>query len=536
MTLLQKIFSSLGYVKYQAAPESSNPANTQAKPKYSQKFGYSAANNNRLNADWRLASVGPNHDLRYALETVRNRARDLVNNDDYAKGYIRQMKANVIGPFGFTPRFNPKERDKKFRDNANRIKDKFFEWSEQENCSISGDKDFLDFQNLAMTYAPRDGEFAIRLIIDKKLKFGFALQMLQIELLDELYTDVLPGNRIVVLGIEYDKTTLRRTAFYFRNIPIETQVYGYITTVGGRQRIPAEEIIFGFDQEYENQSRGISWMVQTMSSMRMLSAYDESTLINARMRAMIGGFLNTDKDAQQVEKGDGEDADGNYSWELENGIWKQLPPGVTATYSDNDFPSAQYEMYVNQNLRKQSVGLGVAGSVHSGNYRDVNFSSERARQIAIRDNYMLIQEWLIRRLFKPIGKTFLREAYITGQITYPLSEFDRYAKILWSGRRWAYVNPEQEMNANQMAWQLKTKSVSQIIYESDSPYEPEEVFQMIEDDIAMAKKHGFEISTDIKQPSVPNETPAEDSQDPADKVVSEANKLLKIKKNGVHHE
>lgn len=498
------------------------------------KFGYNAANNNRLNADWRLASVGPNSDLRYALQTVRNRARDLVANNDYAKNYIRQMKVNVVGPFGFTPRFNPADRDQKFRDNTRRIKDKFFEWCEQENCSISGEKDFIDIQNLVMTYAARDGEFAIRIIRDKRLKFGFALQMLQIELLDETYNDVLPNNRIVVLGVEYDKTTLRRTGYWFRDVPLENQVYGYLTTVGNRNRIPAEEIIYGFDQEFENQSRGISWMVQTMSSMKMLDGYDEATLVNARQRAMFGGFLNTDKDAPGEYKGDSEDADGNYMMEMENGIWKQLPKGVSAVFPDNDFPSAQYPDFINQNLRKQSAGLGVASSVHSSNYSDVNFSSERARQIAVRDNYMLTQEWLIRRLFKPISKIFLKEAYLTGQIDFPIAEFNRYAKIVWAGRRWAYVNPEQEMNANQMAWGMKTKSISQIIIESDSPYEPEEVFQQCEEDIKLAKKYNIDITTDVKQPTAPAEQQPAQKADPAQDVVDEANSLLtkNFKTNG----
>jgi len=469
---------------------------------------YAAARVNRLNADWRLSSVGPNHDLRFALETVRNRARDLVNNDDYAKGYIRQMKANVVGPFGFSPKIDPSNRDPKFRENAKRIREKFYEWAEPENCSINGEDEFLDIQNLIMTYAPRDGEFCIRQIRNKKLKFGYALQMLQVELLDEMYNESLTGNRVVILGIEYDKTTWKKTAYYFKDIPIESQVYGYITSIGKRIRIPAEEIIYGFDKEYDNQSRGISWMVQSMNGMKMLSAYDEATLVNARMRAQIGGFLEPDKDAPKHYEGDADTDDGSsISMEIENGIWKELPPGMKASFLPGDYPGAQYDMFVMQNLRRQSAGLGVAGSVHSGNYSDVNFSSERARQIAIRDNYMLIQEWLIRRALKPIWKNWLKEAQLTDQIEIPMKDQHSYEKVLWTGRRWAYVNPEQEWNANQMAWGMKAKSVTQIISESDSPYEPEEVFQQIADDMALAKKHGFEITTDIKQPTVPVETP-----------------------------
>lgn len=493
------------------------------------KFGYAAANYNRINADWRPLSVGPNHDLRFALETVRNRARDLVANDDYAKGYIRQMKANVVGPFGFTPKFNPTDQDQKFRDNCKRIKEKWFDFCEAENCTLSGDKEFLDIQNLLITYAARDGEFAVRIVRDKRLKFGFTLQMLQIELLDELYNEILPGNRAIILGVEYDLTTLRKIAYWFRDVPLEQQVYGMLTRVGKRIRIPAEEVIFGFDAEFENQSRGISWLVQTMSSMRMLSGYDEATLTNARMRATFGGFIKTSPDSSVTYKADEDNEDGSFQMKLENGVWKQLPAGLEAQFPDNDFPAAQYPDFVQQNLRRQSVGLGVAGSVHSGNYSDVNFSSERARQIAIRDNYMLVQEWLIRRFHKPIGKIFMNEALLTGEINYPLKEYGRYTKILWSGRRWAYVNPQQEWAANQMAWDMKAKSVSQMISESDSPYEPEEVFAQCAEDIKLAEKYGFEIVTNVRT-TITDQTDNPDQSQPPKKTKSGEENALEIAK------
>lgn len=506
------------------------------------KFGYNAAQNTRLNADWRTSSVGPNHDLRFALETVRNRARDLANNDDYAKGYLRQMEANVVGPFGFTPRINPSIRDPKFRENAKKIREKFFEWTDAKHCSVNGEDHFLDIQNLLIKYAARDGEFAVRIVRNKNMKFGFALQVLQVELLDEQYNEVLSNTRVVILGIEYDRRTYKKTAYYFRDIPVEDQVYGYTSAGTQRIRIPADEVIYGFHKEYENQSRGISWMVQTMSSMKMLSAYDEATLVNARMRAATGGFIEVDKDApgNVNEFGDSEYENGDYAVEIENGTWKMLPKGTKASFADNDFPSAQYDMFTTANLRRQSVGLGVAGSVHSGNYSDVNFSSERARQIAIRDNYMLVQEWMIRRFFHKVGQIFLTEAALTGQISIPMQQQELYSQITWSGRRWAYVNPEQEEQANEKKWNMRTKSLTQIITESDGNLEPEEVFAQIADDIEMLKKYKLTVVTDNQPaPTTPAE-PApkqQNSKEKTDVVVDKDGKILthvSTNGNGVH--
>lgn len=468
------------------------------------RFGFDAAESNRLNKDWRTSSVSVNHDLRNAIAMVRDRSRDLANNDGYAKNYLRQLKTNVIGPYGFAARINPSVRDKAFRKKAYDVRQRFYEWMEPDFCTLSGDRSFVDIQTQGITSAGRDGEMAYRIIRDKGLKFGFALMPMQHELLDETYNEQLPGDRVVVLGVEYDRKTMRRLAYWFRDIPVQSQIYGLLT-VGERVRIPADEVIFEFDDEYVNQARGISWMVQTMSDMRMLSKMEEATLVAARMRAMIGGFLKrvNNNMAGAGYQADGETADGDFEMALENGVWKDLPPGYDIASPDTNFPAGVYPDFVMRNLQKQSASLGVAGSVHSGNYSDVNFSSERARQIAVRDNYMLIQEWFTRRFLNRVSRIFMKEAQLTGALEIPLRDAQQLTKVVWAGKRWAYVNPEQEVNANAMRFQMRTKSVSQMIAESDDPYEPEEVFAMIEDDMRMAKEHGFEIVTDVKQPAPP---------------------------------
>ena len=107
------------------------------------------------------------------------------------------------------------------------------------------------------------------------------------------------------------------------------------------------------------------------------------------MRATFGGFLKRvgQNFVGAGYQGDQGTATGNYDMTLENGVWKELPIGYDIAYPDTDFPAGIYPDFVMRNLQKQSAGLGVAGSVHSGNYSDVNFSSERARQIAVRDNF-----------------------------------------------------------------------------------------------------------------------------------------------------
>jgi lambda family phage portal protein len=474
--------------------------------------GFNAGRIDRLNGDWRVSNSSPNADYRNALAIVRQKARDLAGNDDFGKNYLRQVETNVIGPYGFSLKINPRERDEKFRTNARRIQDAFREWCRPEHCSATGEQSFVKMQRMLFKGEARDGEYTVRVIRSRKFKFGFALQPIPVEMLDEEYNTTLPGNRFVVMGIEYDRATLRRTAYYFKDIPLENQVYGYLGAVREHTRIPAEEIIHGYEQEYVNQSRGISWMVQSMESMRHLSAYDGATLHNARARAMTGGFLETTTPDADPFEGDGEDEEGNTMFEIEDGVWKQLPAGLKATYPKDEYPSAQFGPFTDKNLQRQSAGLGVAGSVHSGNYSDVNYSSERARQGAVRDNFMMMQQHFIESFLTPVAEIFLSEAWLKGVISYPAAEMSRYTNHVWAGRRWPYVNPEQEMAANKIKYELRTKSISEMITEGDGDYEPEEVFQMIADDMAMLKKLGIPLV--MQAPAAPA-APAKPAEDPS---------------------
>src|SRR5262245_45710055 len=113
---------------------------------------YAMAQHNRLTANWSAFPVAPNCEMRNQLRTMRNRSRNLSQNDDYIKRYLSVRENNIPGPTGFTLMVsleplsdNPTDEEQKY-DAAivRQIEKKFEVWSHQEFASVSGKLSFVD--------------------------------------------------------------------------------------------------------------------------------------------------------------------------------------------------------------------------------------------------------------------------------------------------------------------------------------------------------------------------------------------------------
>ena len=63
---------------------------------------YAAANQGRLFEDFKASNRSADTELRPALTTLRNRARDLSRNDPYARRFLNLMRVNVVGDYGLS--------------------------------------------------------------------------------------------------------------------------------------------------------------------------------------------------------------------------------------------------------------------------------------------------------------------------------------------------------------------------------------------------------------------------------------------------
>ena len=61
------------------------------------KRAYASAQNNRLTSDWVSQSTSADSEVKGSIKMLRNRARQLVRDSDFAKAALRATRNNVVG-------------------------------------------------------------------------------------------------------------------------------------------------------------------------------------------------------------------------------------------------------------------------------------------------------------------------------------------------------------------------------------------------------------------------------------------------------
>ncbi len=88
MGIFRQLLRDFGYIHRSDIPQGARRA-------------YAAAGMNRLSGDWLTTATSIDHDIRSGMVAVRFRARDLSQNSEFAKAYLRAVRKNVVGSEGF---------------------------------------------------------------------------------------------------------------------------------------------------------------------------------------------------------------------------------------------------------------------------------------------------------------------------------------------------------------------------------------------------------------------------------------------------
>lgn len=480
--IMERLARSMGYAK-----------KIESKPNRLRSFN--AAQIGRLTASWTTSSNSINQDIYRNLRTLRARSRDLTYNNDYAKKFLQMSVTNIVGPTGFTLQVKSKNQDGKLDQAANTsIQNAFYRWSRRGSCDVTGKLSLCDIKNLAIKAAARDGEALIRKVYGKVNAFGFALQVLDIDRLDIDRNEELRNGNIIKMGVEvtpYGKPV----AYHLLTRHPGDSVYW--TAQGSYyERVPAEDIYHIFIPDRPEQTRGLPWMHSAMMRLQNLGGYEEAAIIAARVGASKMGFFKTpdgDGDALADDIAD----DGSLMTEADPGQFGVLPQGYDFASFNPDYPHAMFGDFIKAALRGVAAGLGVAYNTLSNDLENVNFSSIRSGTIEERDGWQLVQNWFIESWLDDLYSTWLKYALLNGAIalptgqTLPATRFDKFNDASWTGRRWQWVDPRADIEANVTAINNRLKSREQVIAEMGA--DREDVWSQLKAEEEDAKLKGLSL-------------------------------------------
>ena len=457
------------------------------------KRAFAGAKIDRLTSSWATTSQSINKDLQAGGKVLRTRARDLSINNDYARKYLQMCVSNVVGAKGIILQVKSKTSRGKLDQKSNRIVEQAWAtWSKGKHCAWDGRLSFVEMQRLFIQSAARDGEVLVRMVHDDS-KFGFKLQFLDINRLDENLNKNLNNGAVIRMGIEFD-TTGKPVAYHLL-INLENEA-----AAGARyERIDADNIIHAFMGERPEQIRGATWMASAMSRLNMLGAYEEAELVAARIGASKMGFYTSEAGDSFI--GD-EDDQGYLIDAAEPGVFSQLPAGTGFTSFDPTHPTSAFESFNKAILRGIASGLGVAYNSLASDLEGVSFSSIRSGTIEERDQWRVKQNWMTQHFMDRIYEQWLSMQLLNGSLGLSMTDFDKLTEIRWQPKAWQWVDPLKDIKASTEAINAGIKTASEVVAEQGGDIE--DIYDQLAYEQQLAKDKGLNLS--INNEVTSNET------------------------------
>jgi lambda family phage portal protein len=413
-----------------------------------QKRRFEAARLDRLTADWQATTVSINQELRGDLDRLRARCRQLINNNDYARKFRLMVQSNIVGPGGI--RLQARVSDGPDRPDrlANQaIEAAWAEWSAQ--CDVTGRQSLRDLCDTLVGQLPSDGEFLVRIVRGPQAgnRFGFALQAIDVDRIDTTYTVARAGpQNAVVMGVEIDEFHRPQAVWIFEAHPNDG-------AASSRQRIrlPIGEVLHVLRVERPEQARGVPWMAPGVLSLHHLGKFSLATLLAAENGANHFGFFQTPDGQSPIGAVDGE---GENITVTQPGTYDVLPPGVTFQAHESRYPDQVVGPFVKHHLQRIASGWGIAYHSLANDLEGVNFSSIRSGTLEERDRWAADQEWFIATFMEPVFQAWLQWSLMKGLIVMPngsalpAAKADKFRVHQWQARRWDWVDPKADTEAN----------------------------------------------------------------------------------------
>lgn len=431
------------------------------------QLAYESASTKRRARGWVAPTVGPNAGVLGNLATLRDRARSAVRNDGYARSAIDRLVSNMVGT-GIKPL--SQAEDQAFRAQVHQL------WLRWTDFSDADERlDFYGQQALAVRTWLEGGEAFIRKRprrAEDGLPVPLQVQIIEPEICPHTHNALNGANRIRA-GIEFTPIGARAAYWMFRVRPGSLQDYEASELV----RIRAEDVIHLYDPVRAGQIRGLPHLTQALIRLWELDQYDDATLVRQKLANLFVGFVTQPAGdaAAGVDPLTGkaiETEDDNALVGLEPGIFQELGPGKEVTFNEPPDAGNTYKDFMRQQMLAAAAALDVPYELLTG---DVGSATDRALRVILaefRRRIMQRQHQIIVYQFcRPLWETWFDRAVLSGALEIPggvaayQADPATFRAVRWVPPGWPYLNPVQDVEAQQAAVRAGFRSRSDVISE-----------------------------------------------------------------------
>jgi len=465
---------------------------------------YGGAAYGRTTADWVTLSTSADAELYTSLRVMRNRTRQLCRDNEYARQALRLICNNIVGQGIGLQSEVMKRRGAKLDVKTNdAIEAAWLRWGRAKTCHTAGRLSWAALQRMVIRGAAESGEILVRKV---RRSFGggripLALEIIESDQLVDNWTGRSPNGNEVRMGVEVDQW-MRPVAYWlYPKHPGDNMVQG-VPQSNDYQRVPAEEIIHIGLFDRPHQTRCVPWFHAGMMKLRHIGGTEEAEIVRARASAAIMGFVETpevDLPTDDEDSGSDGTMDGERVWDMSPGTIRELAPGEKFSGFNPSTPNAALEPFLRHMIRSFAVGVGISYASVSGDYSQSNYSSSRLALLDDRDNWRVLQAWLIETLHREVFEEWLDMAVLSGELQLPAYETapEIYQAPRWMPRGWDWVDPAKEVAAYKAAVRAGFMTLQDVV--SAKGGDIEDVLRQRKREVEMAAEAGLVFDTDPAQ-------------------------------------
>lgn len=361
---------------------------------------YDAAKVGRRTSGWTANGGSANAELGEGLARIRNRARDTIRNNEYAKRAVGVYGSNVVG-YGIS--IVPADK----REQAS-----WQAWGNSLDCDADGTCNLAGLVRLIVTERFGAGEVLIRRRW-RKASDGYAIplqiQVLEADHLDEHKTGPQANGNYCILGKEYDQLGTCVAYWLFPEHPGE--VTGWRSSSLVSRRVPASEIIHYYRRDRPSAVRGVSELAVSLMRYRDLADWHEAELVRKKMETCIVAIISSDKPDKALglasRNGDGKE-------KMSPGMIARIGASEQVTFNNPQASGAGGE-FSRFELHALAVGSGITYAQLTGDMSQANFASNRMGLIEFR-GLIEQEQWLhlVPQVLQPIRKWYREAAALAG--------------------------------------------------------------------------------------------------------------------------
>ncbi|MGE3667818.1 MAG: phage portal protein [Steroidobacteraceae bacterium] len=434
------------------------------------ELGYDANQVGRRAAHWKAGGGSANSETIPALTRVRNRSRDMVRNNPYARSAIQKLVARSIGT-GIVARPPASVRNV---------------WKEfVEVADFEEQLDLYGLQSLAGRTVFESGECLLRRIRGTRASRPLQIQVLEPDYLDDMKFGAQANGNFVIGGIEISQDGRRQGYWLYDHHPGDTV---QLSKTWQSRRVPAADILHVYEKDRPGQLRGMPRLTTSLMRLRDVDEYQDAVMMRKKIEACYTAFVTGGNPDATVVDGD------RVTTDAANRRIETLSPGMIFYGSDGQeitfgSPGAiSKDEYTTDQLHAIAAGIGVTYEQLTGDYSEVTYLSARAAQLELRELVEMFR-WIsfIPMACNGIWRWFLDAYYTAGRLrtdTYPAE---------WTAPAFPWIDPSKDVTAAKAEVSGGLTSLSAQIRARGE--DPETVFREIADERKKLKELGVKLDT-----------------------------------------